>query len=122
MADKLGVLVHGAGWVSTQHIAAYNNNPHTEVVAISSRKLASAQARADEAELEGIGLYDDYEQALAHDGVDIVCVCTPQQIHAENAIAAAEAGNHIVIEKPMGNSLDEMRAMRSATLCIGSVW
>lgn len=114
MADKLGVLVHGAGWVSTQHIAAYSNNPHTEVVAVSSRKLTSAQARVDEAELDGVAVYDDYEKALAHDGVDIVCVCTPQHIHAENAIAAAEAGKHIVIEKPIGNSVDEMRAMRSA--------
>lgn len=49
MAEKkLGVLVHGAGWVSGQHIAAFSSNPHAEVVAISSRKLTSCQARAEE--------------------------------------------------------------------------
>lgn len=114
MAKKLGVLVHGAGWVSTQHIAAFHKNPHTEVVAISSRKLASAKRRAEEAGLEGIGLYNNYEKALRHEGVDIVSVCTPQHWHARNTIAAAQAGKHIVIEKPIANSVEEMKAMRRA--------
>ena len=112
--EKYGVLVHGAGWVSGQHIAAFTRNPRTEVVAISSRKLASARARADEAGLTGIGIYDDYEMALKHDGVDIVSICTPQHIHCENVLAAAAAGKHMVIEKPAGNSLDELRQMRDA--------
>ena len=110
---KMGVLVHGAGWVSTQHIAAFAANPHTEVVAISSRKLTSAQARAEEAGLE-VACYDDYDAALAHEGVDIVCVCTPQHVHAENVSAAAAAGKHIVIEKPVAMTLGELRAMRDA--------
>ena len=115
MSDKkLGVLVHGAGWVSGQHVTAFKNNPHTDVVAISSRKFASAQARAEEAGLDDISLYDDYEAALKHDGVDLVSVCTPQQLHCENVLAAAAAGKHLVIEKPVGNSLDELRQMRDA--------
>ena len=120
MAEKkLGVLVHGAGWVSTQHINAFAKNPHTEVVAISSRKLTSCRARAEEAGLENVGLYDNYEHALKHDGVDIVSVCTPQYLHAENSIAAAEAGKHIVIEKPIANSVAEMKAMRDAVRSAG---
>jgi predicted dehydrogenase len=115
MADrKLGVLVHGAGWVSTQHIQAFQHNPHTEVVAISSRQLESCRRRAEEAGLAGAALYDNYEKALRHEGVDIVSVCTPQHLHAENAIAAAEAGKHVVIEKPVANSLEELRKMRQA--------
>ncbi|MDA0745413.1 MAG: Gfo/Idh/MocA family oxidoreductase [bacterium] len=114
MAKKLGVLVHGAGWVSTQHIQAFHKNPHTEVVAVSSRKLSSAKKRAEEAGLEDVGLYNNYEKALQHEGVDIVCVCTPQHVHAQNTIAAAEAGKHIVIEKGVANSLDELKAMRRA--------
>ena len=115
MADRqLGVLVHGAGWVSTQHLAAFAANPHTRVVAISSRKLTSCQSRAEEAGLIDVACYDDFEKALARDDVDIVSVCTPQHLHCENTIAAAEAGKHIVIEKPVANSLDELRAMRDA--------
>ncbi len=111
---KLGVLIHGAGWVSTQHIKAFQTNPNTEVVAISSRRLESCQKRAEEAGLEGIPLTTDFEEALKHDGVDIVSVCTPQHFHAENTIAAAEAGKHIVIEKPVANSMEEMKAMHEA--------
>jgi len=115
---KLGVLVHGAGWVSTQHIAAFVKNPHTGVVAVSSRKLASAQKRAAEAGLDA-ACYDDYAAALRHEGVDIVCVCTPQHVHAADTIAAAKAGKHIVIEKPVAISLDEIRAMRDAVGAAG---
>ena len=111
---KLGVLVHGAGWVSTQHIKAFQANPNTEIVAISSRRLESCQQRAEEAGLEGIFLTADFEEALKHDGVDIVSVCTPQHIHSENTIAAAEAGKHIVVEKPIANSLEEMKSMLNA--------
>lgn len=115
MAEKqIGVLIHGAGWVSTQHIQAFTRNPHTRVVAISSRKLESCRKRAAEANLQDVAFYDDYERALRHDGVDIVSVCTPQHLHAENTIAAADAGKHIVIEKPVANSLDELRRMRDA--------
>ncbi|MBM3214947.1 Gfo/Idh/MocA family oxidoreductase [Candidatus Poribacteria bacterium] len=114
MSKSLGVLVHGAGWVSTQHIKAFEGNPHTRVVAVSSRRLSSARARVEEAGLRDAGVYDDFDAALKHDGVDIVCVCTPQQHHAANTIAAANAGKHVVIEKPIANGIDEIRAMRDA--------
>ena len=110
---KLGVLVHGAGWVSTQHISAFQANPNTEIVAISSRRVQSAEKRAAEAGLE-VACYDDLHRALDHEGIDIVCVCTPQHVHAQNTIAAAEAGKHIVIEKPAAMTLDELKAMRDA--------
>ncbi len=116
---KLRVLVHGAGWVSGEHIKAFKNNPNAEVVAISSRKLESCRARAEEAGLEGVAYYTDYDKALCHEGVDIVSVCTPQQHHAENVIAAAQAGKHIVIEKPVANTVDEMRAMMAAVRTAG---
>lgn len=112
--QEFGVLVHGAGWVSTQHIQAFGSHPHARVVAISSRRLASARRRAEEAGLEDVGLYDDLDRALAHPGVDIVSVCTPQHVHAENVLAAARAGKHLVIEKPLGNSPAELEAMRQA--------
>lgn len=115
MSNKtMGVLVHGAGWVSGEHIKAFQNNPHTEVVAISSRSIESVKKRAAEAGLHNIGMYTDLEQALTHDGVDIVSVCTPQHIHAENVVMAANAGKHIVIEKPIANTLKEMQDMKQA--------
>ncbi len=110
---KLGILVIGAGWVSTQHIAAYAANPLTEVIAISSRTVESAERRAAESGLDA-GCYDDVAKALSHDGVDIVSVCSPQHLHAEHTIAAADAGKHIVVEKPVAMDLAQMRAMAHA--------
>ena len=111
---KLGVLIHGAGWVSTQHISAFQSNPNTEIVAICSRRMESCQMRAEEAGLDDAHLTIDFEEAIKMDEVDIVSVCTPQHLHSENAIAAAEAGKHIVIEKPAANSMEELRAMQDA--------
>lgn len=113
MGDReLGVLVQGAGWVSGEHIKAFQKNPHTRVVAISSRRMETVRRRAQEGGLEGIGMYTDLDRALKHEGVDIVSVCTPPHLHAENTIKAAEAGKHVVIEKPVANSMVELRAMR----------
>ena len=109
-----GVLVLGAGWVATQHIAAYVANPHTEVRALCDLTPEKARRRAEEAGLEGVAIYADATEALGHDGVDIVSVCTPQHVHCENVLAAADAGKHMVIEKPAANSLDELYRMREA--------
>ena len=115
----LGVLIHGAGWVSTQHIAAFRHHPAARILAVSSRSLDSARRRAAEAGLADAACYDDFDRALAHPGVDIVSVCTPQHVHCANVIAAARAGKHIVIEKPVGISLDELRRMREAVRAAG---
>lgn len=112
--QDLGVLIHGAGWVSGEHIKAFARNPHTRVVAISSRRPESVDRAAAAAGLDGIGRYTDLRKALAHPGVDIVSVCTPQHLHAENVIEAARAGKHIVIEKPVAQTLDELRRMCAA--------
>ncbi len=116
---KYGVLIHGAGWVSAQHIAAFQRSSAARVVAISSRKLATASRRAAEAGLSGVGLYDDFEIALKHRGVDIVSICTPQHVHCANVLAAARAGKHMIIEKPVGISAAELRRMRAAVRRVG---
>ena len=110
MTGELGVLIHGAGWVAGQHAAAFSNNPQTRVVAVSSRHKSSADRFAREHGLSA-ATFDDLDAALAHPGIDIVCVCTPQHVHCENVLAAAAAGKHLVIEKPAAISPDELRRM-----------
>nr|HQH74761.1 Gfo/Idh/MocA family oxidoreductase [bacterium] len=116
---QYGILVHGTGWVAGEHIKAFQKNPHTRIVALSSRRMESVVQRANDFGMTDIGMYTDLEKALQHEGVDIVSVCTPQHVHAENVIAAAGAGKHLVIEKPIANSLEEIRAMRDAVCQAG---
>lgn len=110
---KLGVLIQGAGWVSTQHISAYKLNPNTEIVGISDISLEAAKKRAAEYGLD-VPCFTDYAEALARPDVDIVSVCTPQDLHAQHVIAAANAGKHVAIEKPAAQSMAELKAMQEA--------
>src|SRR5437870_7602503 len=114
----LGVAIQGAGNVATEHIRAYQRNPRTEVVAIGSRREEGARAKAAEMGLE-CALYTDYEALLAHPGVDIVSICTPHDRHALETIAAAQAGKHILIEKPVAVNLPDLRAMADAVQADG---
>ncbi|MGC8642252.1 MAG: Gfo/Idh/MocA family protein [Isosphaeraceae bacterium] len=121
MNESYGVLVVGAGWVSSRHISAYVQNPHTNVIAICSRRLEQAGQRAAAAGLNNVALYDDFDKALRHPGVDIVSICTPQHVHCPQVLAAAEAGKHLLIEKPAAISLEELRAMRRAVRRAGVI-
>ena len=56
---------------------------------------------------KGIRGYTDLEQMLKDGAVDVVSICTPSGLHAELAVRAAEAGKHVVVEKPMAMNLDK---------------
>ena len=59
-------------------------------------------------------IHDDYEQVLADDRVDIVNMSGPNHVHAEQAIAAAKTGRHLLVEKPMALSMEENARLREA--------
>ena len=109
----LGVAIQGAGNVSTEHIKAYQNNPNTQIVAIGSRTLESAQRKAQQLNL-GCDLFDNYLKLLEHPEVDIISICTPPDRHAEESIAAAKAGKHLLIEKPVAINKEELQTMYKA--------
>lgn len=118
MAKPVGVGLYGAGWVSGEHLKAYLNNADCRVVAIGSRKLASAERLRDTHGLD-CPCYDDYGQFLKTDGLDAVSVTGPNHVHAEQTIAAAEAGKHVLIEKPVAIDLPSLHAMRDAVARAG---
>lgn len=111
---KYGVGIVGTGWVSGEHIRAYTMNPHTEVTAITSRQKAKGRAKADEYGLTHCRIYTDYDEMLKEDDMCIVSICTPNFLHAEQTIKAAEAGKNILIEKPVALTIKDMVAMRRA--------
>ena len=70
--------------------------------------------RMDPFAREGIRTYTDPGQMLDDGAVDVVSICTPSGLHAELAIRAAQAGKHLVVEKPMAMNLDEADRMIAA--------
>lgn len=118
MSKKLGVLIHGAGWVSGQHLSAFQNNPHTEIVAVSSLSKEVARRCAAAAGLD-VPCIDSYGEALARPDVDVVAIGTPQELHAQNTVDAARAGRHVLIEKPAAQTPEELAAMRAAVRAAG---
>ena len=120
-ATRIGVAIQGAGNVSTGHLRAYLNNPACQVVAVGSRTRDGAAARARQVGLDPdqIGIYDDYEALLAHPGLDALSICTPPARHAQETIAAARAGKHILIEKPVATSVAELHGMAAAVRAAG---
>ncbi len=115
---KYGAGVYGIGWVAGEHIKAYMQNPHTEVKALASRRKESAQAKKAELGL-GCDILDDFESMLERDDIDIIDLCTPNSLHAQETIDAASAGKHVVIEKPIAMNIKELRAARDAVVKAG---
>lgn len=115
MSDKIfGAAIQGAGWVSTQHVKAYLNNSHTKLVGISSRREESAKKLAEMYDLKDVKTYTNYDRMLEDPNVDIVSICTPHHLHSQEVVKAAEAKKHVVIEKPVAISLEQLKAMRDA--------
>ena len=109
----LGVGIAGTGWVSGEHIRAFENNPMTKVVAVCGRGKEKAATKAIEFGVDCATL-DDYQAMIARDDVDIVVIATPPHVHKEQAVAAAKAGKHILLEKAMATTLEDARAIRDA--------
>jgi predicted dehydrogenase len=110
---SIGVGIVGLGWAASGHLRAFKANPHVEIVALcTSRQLTAEQVR----ELCGreAAVYHDYDEFLAHPGLDVVDICTPHHLHAPQAIQAAQAGKHLMIEKPLAVDYESLLAMREA--------
>lgn len=119
--DTIGVAVQGTGTVSTEHLRAYLKNPRCRVVAIGSRTKEGAAAKARQVGLDPdtIGIYDWIEDLVAHPGLDALSICTPHRLHAQETIVAAQAGKHVLIEKPVATNLSDLRAMDDAVTQAG---
>jgi predicted dehydrogenase len=110
---KYNVGIIGYGWAATAHIDAINACKQAQVTAIdSSRPLDSAELSAKHG--GSIKAYQSVEALLADPDIHIVDITSYPSQHSAQAIAAAQAGKHIILEKPMANSLEEVRAIVAA--------
>ncbi|NHC45864.1 Gfo/Idh/MocA family protein [Motilibacter aurantiacus] len=82
------------------------------MVALAGRNEANARAAADRLGWESVET--DWRALVARDDVQLVDIVTPGDSHAEIAIAALEAGKHVLCEKPLANTVEEAEAMTAA--------
>ena len=111
---KVGII--GCGGIANQkHLPALAGIEEVEVVAfcdiIEERAILSKNTYGTS---DG-RVYSDYKEMLEKEDLDIVHVCTPNSSHAEISIAAMEADNHVMCEKPMAKTAEEARAMIEAS-------
>ncbi len=111
MAYKVGII--GYGWAATAHIDAINGTDQGEVVAVySSRELDDAELSA--AHGGSIKAYTDIDAMLADDNIDVIDITSYPNQHRDQAIAAANAGKHLILEKPLALTWEDCRAIEAA--------
>jgi predicted dehydrogenase len=113
MPDKVRYgLISTARIGFTAHVPGAKSSPNSEIVAVSSRSLATAEAAAKE---HGIPLaFGSYQEMIDSDEIDAVINTLPNSMHHEWTVKAAEAGKHILCEKPLSATMQEAREMKAA--------
>jgi UDP-N-acetyl-2-amino-2-deoxyglucuronate dehydrogenase len=101
----LGFVIVGCGMIARFHGRALAEVPGARLVALVSRRADNAKALAENLGLD-CAISTDLDPVLSRRDVDVVIVTTPSGAHLEPAVAAAEAGKHVVVEKPLEITLE----------------
>jgi len=104
VADKLGAAVIGLGMMGERHAAVWAELPTTRIVSVYDVVEEKTQSLATQL---GCHAAESIEDVLSQPGVDLVSVCTDDQRHLEPCLAAAAAGKHILLEKPLATTLED---------------
>src|SRR5688572_30572 len=97
--DPVGVGIVGAGFAAGLHLRAYRQTPRAEVVGIAGGRSERAQKLA--ADYGVPAAYDDYRRLIERADVDVIDLCTPNNLHHQMALDALAAGKHLIVEKPL---------------------
>ena len=118
-SDSLRVGMVGYAFMGAAHSHAWRSAhrffdlPRTpELTALAGRNAAAAQAAADR--MGWASVETDWRRLIERDDIDLIDICTPGDTHAEIAIAALNAGKHVLCEKPLANSVAEAERMSAA--------
>jgi predicted dehydrogenase len=116
---KLRVAMVGAGFMGRVHSHAWRTAPRFFDLPVEPglSLVVGRNPETTAATAEKLGWDDhsvDWREAVSRDDIDLVDVCTPGDAHAEIAIAALEAGKHVLCEKPLANSVADAERMCDA--------
>lgn len=109
MVDQLRVAVIGAGYWGPNLARNFKNSPDWDLVAVCD--MDAARAAKVVGPRSTVDVVTSTDELLARDDVDAVAVATPAQTHASIAMAALEAGKHVLVEKPIADTGAAARAM-----------
>jgi predicted dehydrogenase len=101
-------LIGGGGIAQAVHIPGWKNLPETEIVGVADVSEATARKAATAAGAQQV--FTDYRELLKLD-LDAVDICTPNKVHTPAALAALNAGKHVLCEKPLAVTTAEVREM-----------
>ena len=115
---KTGFGVIGAGIVGgAWHAHVYHHVPGAQLVAVCDLNAERAREIADKYSVAHV--YSDYRELLARPDIAAVSIATPDSAHREIAVAAAEAGKHILVEKPLAMTIEDAEAILAAVKAAG---
>lgn len=110
--DQIGIGAIGCGGIANAHLPAYRDVDTLRTVAVCDIDEDAARERAEEFDVPAV--YTNWRELLEDEQVDAVSVLLPHHLHRDVAVAAAEAGRHVLCEKPMATSLEETDEMIAA--------
>jgi predicted dehydrogenase len=111
MTTEIGFGIVGCGLIGKVQAEAIASIPGARLMAMCGRDEKRTAEFAVKFSAAG---YTDYDQFLKHPGLQIVNICTPSGLHAEQGIAAARAGKHVLVEKPIETTLEKADALIEA--------
>ena len=112
MSD-LQVGIVGLGWVASAHIDAFKFVSGANVTAVCSRRQLDKDELKNQYDIP-FKTFTSYDAMLEDPTIDVIDICTPHPQHAQQSIAAAKAGKHLIIEKPICLSYADAEAMKIA--------
>lgn len=104
----MNFAIVGCGFIAKKHASAIENIEGAKLVAVCDKVDAAMEFYATTYEA---ATYNELSEMLSHEDIDIVCICTPSGFHANLAVEVAEAGKHIIVEKPIAMTLEDSKKM-----------
>jgi len=124
---RIGIGVIGFGWMGQAHTRSYLRIPtlfpertyDPDLVIVSD----TVPSRVDQA-VESFGFAQgtgDWGEVVSNDAVDVVCICAPNMVHEQVAVASAAAGKHVFCEKPVGGTPEQTVRIEAAARAAGVI-
>jgi len=109
--NKIKTAVIGCGKVAHTHARCFQKIANSEFTAVYGRNPEKAKKFADQ---YGVKAYTDITEMIRKEGIQAVSVCTPHPVHVYHCVEAADAGCHVIVEKPLAVNRKDCEQMISA--------